>query len=54
MITITIDEKKLKELIESDLILSELNAYGVDNWSGYDFIHYPTEEEINMEFEKYI
>lgn len=28
---ITIDENKLKYLIESDLILQELNAMGVDN-----------------------
>lgn len=51
---ITIDENKLKYLIESDLILQELNAMGVDNWIGYDECKFPDIDDIEKELNKQI
>lgn len=48
-----IDEDKLRKLIESDMIYNELEAAGVDNWIGCDFIHYPNIDDIEKELNKY-
>lgn len=32
----TIDRKRYEELLDSDLMLSILEEFGVDNWNGYD------------------
>lgn len=39
-----ISEDQLKDLIERSKILSNLEAYGVDNWDGY-------EEAVNEDYE---
>ena len=39
-----ISEEQLRELIESSKFLSNLEAYGVDNWGGY-------EEAVNEDYE---
>lgn len=50
-----ISEEQLRELIESSKILSNLEAYGVDNWGGYEeAVNEDTEatEEDLSEFEE--
>lgn len=36
--TVTIDADEYLELVESELMLGQLLAAGVDNWDGYDHI----------------
>ncbi len=51
-----VEEKKLRRLIYRDMIYRELSALGVDNWIGWDKVHFPDTDEINTklnEFDKY-
>lgn len=36
--TVTIDADDYLELVESDLMLTQLLSAGVDNWTGYDHV----------------
>lgn len=44
-----IDEKRLKELLDSEETLSRLECAGVDNWEGYE---YAFSEDIDDMFEE--
>jgi hypothetical protein len=48
-----VEENKLRRLIEGNMIYDELCAWGVDNWTGCDFVHYPDIDEIEIELNKY-
>ena len=48
-----VEENKLRKLIESNMIYDELCAWGVDNWSGSDFVHYPDTDEIEIALNKF-
>jgi len=48
-----VEENQLIRLLEGNMIYEELCAQGVDNWTGCDFIHYPDEDEIEAELNKF-
>ncbi len=48
-----VEENQLIRLLEGNMIYEELCAQGVDNWIGCDFIHYPDEDEIEAELNKF-
>ena len=48
-----IEENKLRRLIEGNMIYDELCAWGVDDWVGFNFIHFPDIDDIEKELNKY-
>ena len=48
-----VEENELRRLIESDMIYNELCAWGVDNWSGCDFVKWPDIDDIEKKLNKY-
>lgn len=48
-----VEENKLRRLIEGNMIYEELVAWGVDNWTGCDEVHFPDSDEINTELNKF-
>jgi hypothetical protein len=48
-----VEENQLRRLLEGNMIYEELCAAGVDNWVGCNFIHYPDEDEIEAELNKF-
>ena len=58
---VTITRKVYAELVEESAILRALEAFGVDNWEGFDFIFghpdigdYDTVEEYRNAWETFI
>ena len=49
-----IEENKLRELIESDMIYNELCACGIDNWTDFDEVKFPNIDDIEKELNKQI
>ena len=48
-----VEENRLKRLIEAEIIYNELCAQGVDNWIGCDEVHFPDNDEIKAELNKF-
>ena len=48
-----VEENKLRRLIEGKMLYEELVAWGVDNWPGWDEVHFPDFDEINTELNKF-
>jgi len=48
-----VEENELRKLIESQMIYDELEGWGVDNWTGYDFVKFPDLDDIEKKLNKY-
>lgn len=46
MSKVLIDESQLEDLVRDQMTLEAMNAAGVDNWEGSEFVDYPDEDQI--------
>lgn len=48
-----VEEDELRRLIEGNMIYDELFAWGVDNWTGYDFVKIPDIDDIEEKLKEH-
>lgn len=44
--TVTVKRSTLERLVRRDLLMEEMEAWGVDNWNGWEYVERPTKEDI--------
>ena len=52
MSKVTIEKDELERLVRQDLLMNEMDAWGVDNWNGLEYVEPPTDEQVDEVVEK--
>lgn len=49
MTKVSIEKSTLERLVRRDMLMDEMESWGVDNWSGWEYVERPTQEQIDEE-----
>lgn len=52
MSKVAIERSELERLVRQYLLMNEMDAWGVDNWNGMEYVVSPTDEKVNEVVEK--